>query len=121
MKVNLNVIPNANRVWTDPYLSSDLAKAGLLAAGMVKHLNLADANQRNARIQELVGQTPIVKDILTGNTLDSELFCALVAAYVVKEAAKCNGDDLAAFPVPFSVIEDVIKDLFGEEETEQSV
>ena len=88
MKVNLNVIPNVKRVWTDPYLSSDLARTGLLAAGMVKYLNPADANQRNGCIQQLVGQTQMVRDILTGNTLDSELFCALVAAYVVKEAAE---------------------------------
>ena len=124
MKVNLNVIPNVSRTWTDSYLDGNLAKAGFLTANMVKFLNLADANQQAGCIQQLVGQTPAVKDLLVAKTLDMDIFCALVAEYVIEKSSDYDEGEFSAFPVPYSpvpysVVERLIKDLFGEEGVEE--
>ena len=46
MKVNLNVIPEVSRTWSETYLDGKLAKAGFLASKMVKFLSVGDANQQ---------------------------------------------------------------------------
>ena len=117
MKVNLTALPNVSRSWTDPYLSSDLAKAGFLSASIVKYLNQGGEGQRISFIQRLV-QTPIVRDVLASNALDSDLFWALVAAYVVEATKEYDEDTFQSFPVPFRVVEDIVKNLFGEEADE---
>ena len=66
----------------------------------------------------MVGQTPAVKDLLAANTLDRELFCALIAEYIVDESFDYEQKEFSAFPIPYRVIERMIKDLFGEEEEE---
>ena len=117
MKVNLAALPNVSQPWTDPYLSSDLAKAGFLSASIVKFLNQGDPNQRNRNIQQLV-RTPIVRDVLVSNALDSDLFSALVAAYVVGARKEFDQETFQSFPVPYSVVEDIVKNLFGGEADE---
>ena len=117
MKVNLNVLPNLSQTWADPYLRSDLAKASFLSASIVKYLHQGDENLRNAYIQQLV-QTPIVRDVLVSNTLDGDLFWAQVAAYVVEVTKIYDQENFLSFPVPYSVVEDVVKNLFGEEAEE---
>ena len=117
MKVNLTALPNVSQPWTDPYLSSDLAKAGFLSASIVKYLNTGDEAQRNNCIQQLV-QTPIVREVLVSHALDGDLFWALVAAHVVKETKEYDQETFQSFPVPYSVVEDIVKNLFGEEADE---
>ena len=117
MKVNLTALPNVSQPWTDPYLSSDLAKAGFLSASIVKYLNQGGEAQRGTYIQRLV-QTPIVRDVLVSNALDGDLFWALVAAYVVEATKEYNQETFQSFPVPYSVVEDIVKNLFGEEADE---
>ena len=117
MKVNLTALPNVSQPWTDPYLSSDLAKAAFLSASIVKYLNQAGEAQRGTYIQLLV-QTPIVRDVLVSNALDGDLFWALVAAYVVEATKEYNQETFQSFPVPYSVVEDIVKNLFGEETEE---
>ena len=120
MKVNLNVInviPNVPQIWTDPHLNSDLAKAGFLSASIAKYLNQGDEARRNICIQQLV-QTPMVKDVLVSNTLNGDLFCALVTAYVVEVTTEYDQETFQSFPVPYSVVEDIVKNLFGEETEE---
>ena len=117
MKVNLNALPNLSRIWADPYLRSDLGKASFLSASIVKYLHRGDENQRNVAIQQLV-QTPIVRDVLISNALDSDLFWALVVAYVVEETKEYDQENFQSFPVPYSVVEDMVKNLFGEEAEE---
>ena len=115
MKVNLVAVPGVSRTWDDPYLEGDLAKAGFLAANILKYLSMGDANQQSRSIQNLVGQTPAIKDLLASNTLDKELFCALVAEYVVDQSLGYEESEFLAFPVPYEVVENVMKDLIGEE------
>lgn len=117
MKVNLTVIPNVLQIWTDPHLNSDLAKAGFMSAGIVKYLNQGDEARRTNCIQQLV-QTPIVKDVLVSNTLNGDLFWALVTAYVVEATTEYDQETFQSFPVPYSVVEDIVKNLFGEETEE---
>ena len=117
MKVNFNALPNVSQPWTDPYLSSDLAKAGFLSASIFKYLNQGNGAQRGTYIQQLV-RTPIVRDVLVSNALDSDLFWALVAAYVVEATKEYDQETFQNFPVPYSVVEDIVKDLFGEEADE---
>ena len=117
MKVNLNTLPNVSQTWTDPYLRSDLAKASFLSASIVKYLYQGDQNQRNNNIR-LLAQTPIVRDVLVSNTLNGDLFWALVAAYVVEVTKEYDQENFHSFPVPYSVVEDVVKNLFGEEAEE---
>ena len=117
MKVNLTVVPNVPQIWTDPHLNSELTKAAFLSASIVKYLNQGDEARRNNCIQQLV-QTPIVKDVLVSNTLDGDLFWALVAAYVVKATKEYDQETFQSFPVPYSVVEDIVKNLFGEEADE---
>ena len=117
MKVNLNAIPNVSQTWTDPYLNGNLAKVGFLSTSIVKYLNPADANRRNTCIQQLV-QTPIVRDVLVSNALDGDVFWALVAAYVVEAMKEYDQETFQSFPVPYSVVEDIVKNLFGEEADE---
>ena len=119
MKVNLNVIPEVSRTWSETYLDGKLAKAGFLASKMVKFLSVGDANQQTNSIQQLVGQTPAIKALLVANTLDRELFCALVAEYVIEESPDYEESEFSAFPVPYRVVERVIKDLIGEEGVEK--
>ena len=114
MKVNLNVLPNLPEIWTDPYLKSDLAKASFLSASIVKYLNQGAENQRNNYIQQLVG-TPIVRDVLVSNTLEGDLFWSLVVAYVVEVTKEYEQEKFQSFAVPYSVVEDIVKNLFGEE------
>ena len=114
MRINLSMIPNVSQTWSDPYLNSDLARAGFLSASIVKHLNQGDETRRNSIIQQLV-QTPIVKDVLVSNTLNSDLFWALVVAYVVEKATGYDEETLQSFPIPYSVVEGTVKELFGEE------
>ena len=117
MKVNLNALPNLPQVWTDPYLRSDLAKASFLSASIVKYLNQGDANQRTNHIQQLV-QTSIVRNVLVANTLDGDLFWSLVVAYVVEVTKEYDQEKFHSFSVPYSVVENIVKDLFGEEAEE---
>ena len=117
MKVNLHVIPNVPQIWTDPHLNSDLAKAAFLSGSIAKHLNQGDEARRILLIQQFV-QTPIVKDVLVSNTLDGDLFWALVTAYVVKVTKEYDQETFQSFPVPYSVVEDIVKNLFGEETEE---
>ena len=117
MRVNFNVLPNVSELWTNPYLSSALAKAAFLSANIVKYLNQGDGSQRSTLIGLLV-ETPIVKDVLVSNTLDGDLFWALVAAHVVEATKEYDQETFRSFPVPYSVVEDVVKNLFGEEAEE---
>ena len=117
MKVNLNTLPNLSQTWADPYLRSDLAKASFLSASIVKYLNQGTDAQRIAYIQQLV-QTPIVRDVLVSNALNSDLFWALVVAYVVEATKEYDQETFQSFPVPYSVVEDIVKELFGEEADE---
>ena len=117
MKVNLNVIPNVPQIWTDPHLNGDLAKAGFLSGSIAKYLNQGDEARRNNCIQQMV-QTPIVKDVLVSNTLNGDLFWALVTAYVVEATTEYNQETFQSFPVPYRVVEDIVKNLFGEETEE---
>ena len=117
MKVNLNALPNVSRPWTDSYLSSDLAKAGFLSASLIKYVNQGGEANRGTYIQQLV-QTPIVRDVLGPNTLDGDLFWALVAAYVIEVTKEYDQEAFQSFPVPYSVVEGIVKDLFGEEADE---
>ena len=114
MKVNLNVVTNVSEILEDPYLRNDLAKAGFLSAKIVKYLNPRDETQRNNHIQQLV-QTPIVREVLVSNTLDGDLFGSLVAAYVVEVTKEHDQEKFQSFPIPYSVVEDIVKILFGEE------
>ena len=117
MKVNLTVLPEVSQLWTDPYLRSDLAKAAFLSASIVKYLNQASEAQRGTYIQRLV-QTPIVREVLVSNTLNGDLFWALVAAYVVETTIEYEQETFQSFPVPYSLVEDIVKNLFGEEADE---
>ena len=117
MKLNLNVVPNVNRVWEDDHLDSDLKRASFLSARIIKWLNEGgDVNQRNARIQHLTGATPAVKELLVSNALDLDLFCALVSAFVVSSTPFYKEDFFHTFPVPFSEVKEVVSDMFGGEE-----
>ena len=117
MKINLTALPDVSQLWTEPYLSSDLAKAAFLSASIVKYLNQASEAQRGTYIQRLV-LTPIVRDVLVSNALDGDLFWALVAAYVVEATKDYDQETFQSFPVPYSVVEDIVKNLFGEEADE---
>ena len=66
----------------------------------------------------MVGHTPAVKVLLEDNTLDRELFCALVAEHVVQKASEYDQEGFRSFPVPYRVVEKVVRDLFGEEESD---
>ena len=50
--------------------------------------------------------------------MNSDVFCALVSAYVVENTEEYSQELLLSFPVPYSVIEEIVKDLIGEEEEE---
>lgn len=117
MKLNLTVIPEVAETWNNGYLTSPLAKVGFLAAKMNKFINPHDTNQRGIFIQQLC-MTTAVRNLLDSNTLDSDVFCALVSEYVVEKAQEYNQERFQSFPVPYSVIEEVAKDLFGEEDEE---
>ena len=56
---------------------------------------------------------------LENNSLDSDVFCALVSAYVVEKTQEYSQERFQSFPVPYSVIEEIVKDLIGEEEESQ--
>ena len=88
-----------------------------MSARIVKWLNEGgDVNQRNGRILQLTGATPAVKELLISNTLDLDLFCALVSAFVVKSVPVYSEDYFSNFPIPFSEIKKVVSDMFGGEE-----
>ena len=114
MKVNLSVVTNVSEILEDPYMRSDLVKAAFLSAKIVKYLNPREENQRNSRIQQFV-QTSIVREVLLSNTLDGDVFGSLVAAYVVEVAKEDDQEKFQNFPVPYSLVEDIVKILFGEE------
>ena len=117
MKLNLTVIPEVAETWNNPYLTSPLTKAGYLAAKLNRFMNPQESNQRVNSIRQLCVTTAI-RDLLESNTLNSDVFCALVSAYVVEKTPEYNQERFQSFPVPYSVIERVAKDLFGEEDEE---
>ena len=118
MKLNLTAVPNVAETWNNPYFTSSLIKAGYLAAQLNKFMNPSDENTRNRSIQTLCSATPIVQEVLGNNTLDRDVFCALVAAYVIKNAPEYDGERPRSFPIPYRVIKEIIGDLFGREEEE---
>ena len=117
MKLDLTAIPEIAEIWRDPQLTSPAAKAGYLAAKLSKFMNPPDPNQRAAPIRRLC-KTTALGDLLERTTLNSDVFCVLVSAYVVGKSSEYSQERLQSFPVPYSVIEGVIKDLFGEEDEE---
>ena len=114
MKLNLAAVPNVEETWNNPYLTSDIAKAGYLAAQLNKFLNTQEANQRANPVQQLC-MTRAIRDLLQSRTLNGEVFCALVSAYVVEKTQEYSRERFQSFPVPYGVIEDMVKDLIGEE------
>ena len=119
MKLNLTAVPNVAETWNNPYFTSSLIKAGYLAAQLNKFMNPSDEPTRNRSIQALCSATPIVQEVLKNNTLDRDVFCALVAAYVIKNAPDYDGERLRSFPIPYRVMKEIIGDLFGREEEPQ--
>ena len=119
MKLNLTVVPNVAETWNNPYFTSSLIKAGYLAAQLNKFMNSSDEPTRNRSIHALCSATPIVQEVLKNNTLDRDVFCALVAAYVIKNAPDYDGERLRSFPIPYRVIKEITGDLFGREEEPQ--
>ena len=117
MKLNLTVVPNVEGTWNIPYLTSSIKKACYLAAQLSKLMNSHDANQRAISIQQLCG-TVAIRVLLEGSTLNSDVFCALVSVYVVENTQEYSQERFQSFPVPYSVIEEIVKDLIGEEEEE---
>lgn len=117
MKVNLNEIPNVKETWDNPHLTSPAKKASYLATQLSKIMNYHDANQRVNLIRRLWA-TPAICVLLENNTLNSDVFCALVSAYVVEKAQEYSQERFQSFPVPYSIIEEIMKDLIGEEEEE---
>lgn len=114
MKLNLTVVPNVEETWNNLYLTSPLTKTGYLAATLVSFLNPHDPNQRVNSIRHMC-QTRAIQVLLENNTLNSDVFCALVSAYVVEKTQEYNPERFQSFPVPYSVIKAVVKDLIGEE------
>ena len=114
MKLNLTVVPNVEETWNNPYLTSPLIKVGYLAEQLGKLMNQHDANQRLNFIRQLCPTTAI-RVLLENNTLNGDVFCALVSAYVVEETREYNRERFQSFPVPYSVVEEIVKDLIGEE------
>ena len=119
MKLNLTVVPGVQETWNNRYLTSSLTKAGHLAAQLNKFMNPSDENARNRSIQTLCSATPIVQEVLRNNTLDRDVFCALVAAYVIENVPDYDVEHLRSFPIPYSILEEIIGDLFGREEESQ--
>ena len=119
MKLNLTVVPNVQETWNNPYLTSSLTRAGYLAAQLNKFMNPSDENTRNRSTQSLWSATPIVQEVLRNNTLDRDVFCAMVAAYVIENAPDYDGERLRSFPIPYSILEEIIGDLFGREAESQ--
>ena len=117
MKLNLTLVPNVEGTWNSPYLTSSIKKACYLAAQLSKLMNSHDANQRAISIQQLCG-TAAIRVLLEGSTLNSDVFCALVSAYVVENTQEYSQERFQSFPIPYSVIEEIVKDLIGEEEEE---
>ena len=117
MKLNLTVVPNVEETWNNSYLTSSIKKACYLAAQLSKLMNSHDANQRANSIGQLCG-TVAIRVLLEGSTLNSDVFCALVSAYVVENTQEYSQERFQSFPVPYSVIEEIVKDLIGEEEEE---
>lgn len=119
MRLNFALIPHIADTWVNPYLQSDLEKAGYLTSILTEFMNGHDENQRNIYLQWLCDSTPIAQVLLEKNTLDRRTFFALVSAYVVDKTAEYDEESFASFPIPYSVIEKIIRDLFGEEEEEE--
>ena len=117
LKLDLTVIPEVAETWSDPHLTSLPVKAGYLATQLNKFMNLPDPNQRAAAIRRLC-KTTALGDLLERNTLKSDVFCALVSVYIIGKISEYSQERLQSFPVPYSVIEGLIKDLFGEEDEE---
>ena len=118
MKLDLTVVPNIEATWDNPYLTSRLTKAGYLAAQLNKFINSPEAIQQPQIRSSLINQlckTKAINVLLESNTLDSDVFCALVSAYVVEKSQEYSQERLQSFPVPYSVIGKVVKDLIGEE------
>ena len=115
MRLDLTAIPGVADTWANPYLQSDLEKAGYLTSILTEFMNGRDENQRNTYLQLLCDSTPIAQILLEKNTLDRRTFFALVSAYVVDTTAEYDEESFASFPIPYSVIEKIIRDLFGEE------
>ena len=80
-------------------------------------MNSHDPTQRANVIGQLCG-TVAIRVLLESSTLNSDVFCALVSAYVVENAQEYSQERFQSFPVPYSVIEEIVKDLIGEEEKE---
>ena len=119
MKLNLTVVPNVEETWNNSYLTSSIKKACYLTAQLSKLMNSADANQRANSIGQLCG-TVAIRVLLEGRTLNSDVFCALVSAYVVENTQEYSQERFQSFPVPYRVIEEIVKDLIGEEEEFQA-
>ena len=117
MKLNLAVVPNVEETWNNPYLTSPVKRACYLAAQLSKLMGSPDANQRANFIRQLCS-TPAIRILIENNTLDGDVFCALVSAYVVEKTQEYSQERFQSFPVPYSVIEEIVKDLIGEEEEE---
>ena len=114
------MIPGVAETWNNPYLVNPLTKAGYLAAKFNEFVNPQDTNRRG----NLIGQvcaTPAIRNLLESNTFSSDVFCALVSAYVVEKTQEYNQELFQSFPVPYSVIEQVLKDLVGEEDEETQI
>ena len=119
MKLDFTGIPNVPATWTNPHLKDDRAKAGYLALNMSRHINHTDDNQATRFIKQLCGPTPITSIVLENKVLDRDVFCALVSAYIIENANEdYDSEHFKSFPIPYSVVEEIIKDLFGEENEE---
>ena len=118
LKLNLTAVPNVEETWNNPYLTSPAQKACYLAAQLSKFMNPQEANQQPDRransIRQLCG-TPAIHDLLASGTFNSDVFCALVSAYVVEQVQEHSPERFQSFPVPYCVVEEIVKDLIGEE------
>lgn len=124
MKLNLSTVPRFAEIWEGQYVRSDLSRAALLSSQFYTYLNIEETEQRNRNIRSLV-LTAAVRDLLVTKTLVLEVFCALVVEYIVEAVSQssveeCFGDSKGNnFPVPYRVIEPVVKNLIGEEKPEE--
>ncbi len=117
MKLNFTVVPNVEETWNNPYLTSPVIRACYLASQLSKRMSSSDTNQRANFIQQLCG-TVAIRVLLENNTLDSDVFCSLVSTYVVDQTHEYNQERFQSFPIPYWVVEEIVKDLIGEEEEE---
>lgn len=120
VRLNLSTNPGFAEIWKAQHINTDLSRVGLLSLRLYSYLHSEDNAQQSQNISSFV-LTHAVKDLLVSGTFDLELFCTLVAEYIVETGPRTlpwdlsDGDPDNSFPVPFDVIEPVVRDLIGEE------